>query len=83
MTDVTGDGARDLTSGLPRLSPMARENVRVYVPLVMAIVGLSIYTGTQNDLFPDLEQFQVDPVGERATRDPRHRSDISAHWRKP
>ena len=59
MTDVTGDGARDLTSGLSWLSPMARENVRVYVPLVMAIVGLSIYTGTQNDLFLTWNNFKL------------------------
>ena len=59
MTDVQGDSARDLTNGLSRLSPMARENGRVYVPLVMAIVGLSIYTGTQNELFLTWNNFKL------------------------
>jgi len=59
MTGFEGAGVRDLASGPSRLSPMATENIRVYVPLVMAIVGLSIYTGTQNDLFLTWNNFKL------------------------
>lgn len=59
MTDLNRDGARDRAIRPSWLSPMVREHIRVYVPLLMAIVGLSIYTGTQNDLFLTWQNFKL------------------------
>ena len=59
MTDLNSGGARDETTGTSWLSPMIREHIRVYVPLLMAIAGLSIYTGTQNDLFLTPQNFKL------------------------
>ncbi len=60
---MTGDPTRKPSAESFRwpsvISPIGRENIRVYVPLVVAIIGLSIYTGSRNDLFLTWNNFEL------------------------